>query len=390
MLHLPWKTLSLALAAVLLSGCGDEAGEDDAERRPPAPVSVLEIQAEPVDVFLELPGRVEPIAVAEVRARVSGIIEERLYEEGTDVTIGQPLFRIDPREMQAELSAAQAALESARANATNAVRDAQRYEELVKRGAISQQDYDTAVARRRTAEAEVSQTEAAVESAQLQLGYTLVESPIAGVAGRAEVTVGALVSASEATLLTRVEQFDPVYVDLAQSSSELLALRSRIAGGELELPDDGRIEVTLKYEDGEAYGYTGALDFQAMSIDRETGTLALRAQVPNPERLLLPGQFVRALLRAGVRPNGIRVPQRSVVMAREGATVMLVDDQDSVQVRSVELGPMRDGHWEVLKGLQPGERVIVEGWDAVRPGQPVTVEPFEQDARPASARAIGR
>jgi len=368
------RLLMLALPALLL-GCAQEENDDQDTQPTATEVSVIEVQAAPVDVFLDLPGRVEAVAVAEVRARVDGIVEERLYREGTDVQAGQTLFRIDPREMEAALGAAQAELSSARANAANAVRDARRYEELVERGAISRQDRDTAVARRRTAEAEVARAEAAVEGAHLQLGYTEVVSPIDGVAGRAEVTVGALVSASAATLLTRVEQFDPVYVDLAQSSTDLLALRAEVASGELQLPEDKRIEVRLTLEDGQPYPHTGHLDFFSMSIDRDTGTLALRAEVPNPDRILLPGQFVRTRLHAGVRPDAIRVPQRALVMDQAGASVFLVDRENRVVPRPVELGAMRDGYWVVQQGLEPSERIIVEGWDGLRPGQTVRAVP---------------
>jgi membrane fusion protein, multidrug efflux system len=380
------RLLALVLPALML-GCTQPEDEHAGAQAGGTAVSVMQVQAEPVDVFLDLPGRVEAVALAEVRARVDGIVEERLYEEGTDVEAGEALFRIDPREMQAQLSAAEAALNSARANAANAVRDAQRYEELVGRGAISRQDYDTAVARRRTAEAEVSRAEAAVESARLQLSYTEVISPIAGVAGRAEVTVGALVSASAATLLTRVEQFDPVYVDLAQSSTDLLALRAQVAAGELQLPEDKRIEVRLTLENGQDYPHAGYLDFFSMSIDRATGTLALRAQVPNPDRILLPGQFVRTQLRAGVRPDAIRVPQRAVVMDQAGPGLMLVNAEDQAEPRRVELGAMQDGYWVILEGLAPGERVIVEGWDGVRPGQQVLPEPYTAGERADRAPA---
>ena len=370
----------LILATMSLLACGEEE-QQSSEPRPPPRVDVFTVEAQPVTNIVELPGRVQAVAIAEVRARVDGIIQKRLYEEGTDVEAGEQLFQIDPREMQASLNAAQAALDRAEATAANAAQDVERYEGLVAKQAISQQEYDTAQARLRTAQADVSEAEAAVESAELDLGYTRVESPIDGVAGRAEVTVGALVTASNGTLLTRVEQFDPVYVNFSQSSSDLLALRAQVASGELELPGKGRVAVNLILENGGEYPHTGYVDFLAMSIDRSTGTVAIRAQVPNPDRLLLPGQFVRARIQAGTRPSGLIIPQRAVMITERGASVMVVSQDNVASSRDIEVGDMRDGNWVVRSGLQPGERVIVEGWQNVRPGAPVSPVPVTAEGR---------
>ena len=370
----------LILATMSLLACGEEE-QQSSEPRPPPRVDVFTVEAQPVTNIVELPGRVQAVAIAEVRARVDGIIQKRLYEEGTDVEAGEQLFQIDPREMQASLNAAQAALDRAEATAANAAQDVERYEGLVAKQAISQQEYDTAQARLRTAQADVSEAEAAVESAELDLGYTRVESPIDGVAGRAEVTVGALVTAANGTLLTRVEQFDPVYVNFSQSSSDLLALRAQVASGELELPGKGRVAVNLILENGGEDPHTGDVDFLAMSIDRSTGTVAIRAQVPNPDRLLLPGQFVRARIQAGTRPSGLIIPQRAVMITERGASVMVVSQDNVASSRDIEVGDMRDGNWVVRSGLQPGERVIVEGWQNVRPGSPVSPVPVTAEGR---------
>lgn len=370
------QRLILCLAPLLLVACDDEQTSPEP---PPPKVSVVTVETQPVANLIEIPGRVQAIAVAEVRARVDGVIQKRLYEEGTDVEAGQQLFQIDPREMQANLNAAKASLDRAKATAANAAQDVKRYEGLVAKQAISQQEYDTALARLRTARADVSQAEATVETAELNLGYTRVESPIDGVAGRAEVTVGALVTAANGTLLTRVEQFDPVYVNFSQSSSDLLSLRAQISSGALQMQEKGKVPVQLVLENGEPYPHTGYVDFLAMSIDRATGTVAVRAQVPNPDRMLLPGQFVEARVEVGTRPESILLPQRGVIISERGASVMVVDQENTAQAREVKTGSMVEGNWVILEGLEGGDTVIVEGWQKARPGAPVTPEPYAPD-----------
>lgn len=337
----------------------------------------MTVTPRPIADIIDLPGRVQAVRIAEIRARVTGIVQKRLYEEGTEVEVGMPLFQIDPREMRAELKAAQATLERARATAQNAEQDVRRYKGLVAKQAISQQEYDTALATLRSARADVSQAEASVQSAELNLEYTTVESPIRGRAGRAQVTEGALVNASEGTLLTTVEQFDPVYVNFSQSSSNLLEIRARIASGELELPEGGRVEVKLILENGGEYPHPGYVNFYAMSINETTGTVAVRAEFPNPDKLLLPGQFVRARVNAGTRPNGVLIPQRAVVVNDQGARVLLVGDDDKVASREVELGGLQGGGWIIRNGLNEGDVVIVEGGGSVRSGAAVRTIPYE-------------
>lgn len=370
----------LAAAALLLAACSeDEAGQPT--EAPPPEVEVMAVEPQPVDNIVELPGRVQAVRVAEIRARVNGIIQRRLYEEGTDVEAGAALFQIDPREMQASLNSSKAALQRAEATAKNAAQDVRRYKGLVAKQAISQQEYDSAQARLRTAQADVSQAQAAVESAELNLEYTRVESPIEGRAGRAAVTEGALVSASEGTLLTTVEQFDPVYVNFSQSSSDLLAIRAQIASGALELPERGQVAVHLFLEDGTEYPQVGYIDFFAMTIDVSTGTVALRAEVPNPDRLLLPGQFVQARIKAGTRPDAFVIPQRAVVLTDSGATVKLVNDDGMVSTRAIEPGQLQGSNWLIHSGLKAGDRIIVEGGQNARNGQAVRAV----DARSESA-----
>jgi membrane fusion protein (multidrug efflux system) len=365
------KLVLAGLAALLLvSACSSEES-------PPAPkpvaVDAITVSAKAVPNVIDLPGRVEPVRVAEVRARVTGIVQQRLYEEGTDVRAGQPLFRIDPRELRASYAQTKAALERAEATAANARGVVERYRPLVDENAISGQEFDAALAASREATANVAQIRAQLESASLQLGYTTVRAPIAGRAGRAMVTEGALVSQAEATLMTRIEQVSPVYVSFAQAASEVIKIRRAIAAGEIDLAQNDRVEVRLTFTDGTEYPISGYLDFLAFSVDETTGTVELRAEFPNPQNLLLPGEFVRARIFAGEVRNGLAVPQRAVSLAEDGGTVFVIDNEGKAAVRTVELGAMVDQLWIVESGLEVGDRVIVSNLQKIRPGTPVEV-----------------
>src|SRR5690606_13099470 len=311
---------------------------------------------------------------AEVRARVDGIVERRLYDEGTNVEAGQELFLIDPREMRAAVNAAAAALARAEGEVENARQEVERYDDLLADRAVSVQEYEAAVARLRTAEATAAQARAELARAELDLSFTTVTAPISGRAGRAQVTEGALVSATQATLLTRIEQVDPIYVNFSASSGELLEVRRQIAAGTLQVPALTSVTVTLVLEDGSVYEHEGRVDFLDLSFDVETGTAALRAEFPNPDWLLLPGQFVRARVVVGVRPDVTLIPQRAVLFSDQGASVMVVGPENQAMPRPVELGEMRAGSWAVLAGLEAGDRVIVDGLQRVQPGQRVEPE----------------
>ena len=372
-----------SLAATLLLGACSGAEAPPAPQ--PVPVRTVTIASQSVPNVIELPGRVEPVRVAEVRARVTGIVQQRLYEEGTDVRAGQPLFRIDPRELRASYAQTQAALQRAQATAANARAVVERYRPLVEENAISGQEYDAALAASREAQANVAQIRAQLEASSLQLGYTTVRAPIAGRVGRAEVTEGALVSQAEGTLMTRIEQISPVYVSFAQAASEVIRIRRAIAAGEIDLDANDRVEVRLTFSDGTDYPVAGFIDFLAYSVDQETGTVELRAEFPNPQNLLLPGEFVRARIFAGQVQNGLTVPQRAVSLTEDGGTVFVVDGEGQAAVRPVKLGAMVDGRWIVESGLKVGDRVIVSNLQKIRPGAPVTI--VQPQSRPQTGGA---
>ncbi len=367
-------------ACLLLAACSDA-------EPPPEPqavqVETIQVAPQPVPNIIELPGRVEPVREAEVRARVTGIVQARLYEEGTEVRAGQPLFRIDPRELRASYAQTQAALTRARATAANARAVVERYRPLVVENAISGQEYDAALAAAREAEANVAQISAQLDAASLQLGYTTVRAPISGRAGRAQVTEGALVSQAEGTLMTRIEQISPVYVSFAQAASDMLKLRRAVTAGEIELPENDRVEVRLTFSEGTEYPVPGYIDFLAYSVEEQTGTVEVRAEFPNPEGLLLPGEFVRAQIYAGTLQNGIIVPQRAVTLTENGGSVFVVDADGNAAARQVRLGAMVDGRWIVESGLQAGDVVIVSNLQKIRPGVPVTIANSSNRREPA-------
>jgi membrane fusion protein (multidrug efflux system) len=371
---------SLVLA-MALSACGAE----QPKAPPPPEVEVEPIRTGAIDNIIELPGRVQAIRTAEVRARVTGIVAKRLYEEGSFVRAGQPLFAIDPRELQANLSSVMAQLQRAEATQRNARQDVDRYRPLLADQAISKQEYDAAVARLGQAEADVLQGRAQVEAARLNLGYATVTAPISGQARRAQVTEGALVSAAEGTLMTVIEQVDPVFVNFSQSSSELIAIRRDIASGELRVPGIGRTRVELQLEDGSTFPQTGLLNFLDLSFDEATGVSALRAEFPNPGAILLPGQFVRARIFAGTRTDAILVPQRAVILGPRGGSVMVLTADSKAEARPVRLGDLRGDEWVVLGGLQGGEKVIVSNLQKVQPGSPVRLA----GAKPPAPAATG-
>jgi membrane fusion protein, multidrug efflux system len=374
--------LSAPLAlALIVASCGSAPPPVP----PPPEVTIQTVSSQTIENIVELPGRVQAFRTAEVRARVDGIVQARLYEEGSDVGAGKALFRIDPRQLSASLGAVEAALQRNQATAANAAQDVARYRGLITDQAISKQENDAAIARLRTAQADVAQARAQVQSARLSLGYATVTAPISGRVGRAQVTEGALVSAGAGTLLTTIEQTGRIYVNFAQSSSDILRIRQDIASGKLKVPPLGGVAVTLILENGSTFAPIGRLDFLDLSIDETTGTAALRAEFPNPGRQLLPGQFVRARIEAGQRPDGITVPQRAVRISPQGPSVMVIGTKSDAVARPVKLGDLQGGNWVITDGLKPGDRVIVDGLQKVMPGQPVRIA--APGKRPSTAPA---
>ena len=365
--------LSLIIASLLLAGCQRETDEQPQQAPPKAPVQVVEPAAHMLTT--ELPGRIEPARTAQVRARVPGIVLERLFTEGADVKAGDVLFRIDPQPLEAAMAEARGALAQAEANLFQASSVARRYEGLVESRAISQQQFDNAIAAQKSAEAEKLSAEAALKTAELNLGYATVTAPIDGRIGRALVTEGALVGQGEATPMARIQQLDPIYADFTQSVDEMLRLRAAVAEGHIRQHEDGapKVRITLGKQ---GYSQEGRLLFSDISVDPGTGQVVLRAELPNPDGVLLPGMYVRVQTEVGMEASAVFVPQRAIVRGTDSiARVLVVDADNRVQQREVELGVMRGRDWQVLAGLEQGERVIIDAVHRFQPGdvvEPVT------------------
>ena len=385
--------VAVASLALLLAACGAKDGQPAAAPpgggMPPPEVAVITIAEQEVALQTELPGRVEPIRVAQVRARVNGVVLKRLFREGSEVKAGQALFKIDPAPYQASYESAVASLARAQANLTQATAQAERYKPLVEANAVSKQDYVNTIAAQKQAEADVAAGKAAVASARINLGYATVTSPISGRIGRALVTEGALVSAAEATQLAVVQQISTVYVNFTQSNAELLRLRRAVQSGQLQSTGDGAVPVRVVLDDGTELSRPGRLLFSDLSVDSTTGQITLRAEVPNPDNLLLPGQYVRVRLSQATLPAGIVVPQQAVTRGSQGDSVIVVGPDGKPAPRQVKLGTLVDGGWIVQDGLKPGEQVIVEGFQKMMvPGAPVKPVPWTRGASaPAGAAA---
>lgn len=360
---------ALAVAAILgLSGCSDGSGGP--APRGPVPVTVVTLAPQPVTVGRELAGRTRASLVAEVRPQVTGIVREQLFTEGGLVEAGQPLYQLDDAAYRAELASARAALARAEAARELASLRATRSEELVARGLVSRQDHDNVVAALRQAEADVGVARAAAEARAVTVGHARITAPISGQVGRSTVTRGALVTANQSDPLATIQQLDPLFVDLAQSSGELLELRRAVETGRLESAAD--LPVTILLEDGSTHPEAGSLAFSEVTVDPSTGSFILRVVVPNPGQRLLPGMYLRARVGSGTREQALLVPQQAVARdPRGGSFVMLVSGEGIVEQRPVVVSRTVGDAWLVEDGLVAGERVIVEGLQKVRPGAPV-------------------
>ena len=383
--RVPYRLITVATAAVFLAACGKK------ESAPPPQtpeVGVVTVQPQAVPVFTDLPGRTSAFLVAQVRARVDGIVLRREFTEGTDVKAGQRLYKIDPAPYIAALNSAKATLAKAQANLVTQNALVARYKVLVAANAVSKQDYDNAVATQGQAAADVAAGKAAVDTAQINLGYTDVVSPVSGRVGISQVTPGAYVQASQATLMSTVQQLDPVYVDLTQSSLEGLKLRQDVQSGKLKTSGPGAAKVSLILEDGKTYSEAGKLQFSDVTVDQTTGSVTIRAVFPNPGRVLLPGMFVRARIEEGVNENAFLVPQIGVTHDQKGqAIAMVVNASNKVEPRPLKTTGMQGQNWVVEGGLQAGDHVIVQGGEKVRPG--ATVKTVPAQLAPAADAASG-
>jgi membrane fusion protein (multidrug efflux system) len=364
--------LLILASALWLAACGDQsAGKQQAApargAAPPPEVEVIEVTSQSVPLTRDLVGRLASSRVAEVRARVAGIILQQVYTEGTDVKAGQVLFKIDPEPLQVKVLGQRAALTKARADAEIANQVAQRYIDLNSKGLTSKQDLDNALAAQSSTRAAVEIAEADLEAALLDLDYSTVRAPIAGRAGRARVNEGALVGQDEATVLTTVEQIDPIRVNFSQSLAELQQLQKTL-GATMASASGRKAAVDVYLPDGQLFAHQGSLDFTDLAVDPGTGSVSLRAVVPNPERWLLPGMFVKLRLTMGQLQNAYIVPQASVLRDVEGAYVLIVDDAGSVLRKRVELQTKTPSEWVVSGELQDGDKVIVAGLQRVLPG----------------------
>jgi membrane fusion protein, multidrug efflux system len=366
------KIATVVTATIWISACSQESHTDAAAQGapPPTPVSILNVSTQSQVIQVELPGRSRAFKEAEVRPQVSGIITERGFTEGTEVVKGQSLYQIDPATYRAALLSAEADLASAEAGLVSAKAKADRFQSLVKTKAISQQDFDEAQAAFKEAQARVTVAKAAINTANISLQYTQVKAPISGRIGKSSITAGALVTANQADTLATISQLDPINVDIAQSSAQLLRLKAKFRQGELQKSDNA--DVSLVLEDGSNYQHTGTLRFAEVSVDEATGSVTLRAEFPNPDGLLLPGMYVRALINTGIDPNAILVPQKAITRNSKGeAVAMLVDANNKVEMRPVTTAEVLDNQWRITSGLTAGDKLIVEGLQKIRPGAEV-------------------
>ncbi|CNI24575.1 MULTISPECIES: efflux RND transporter adaptor subunit AcrA [Yersinia] len=380
---MPLAAILVLSGSLVLIGCNDkDAAQAHAQQAPE--VGIVTLKAAPLNITTELPGRTSAFRVAEVRPQVSGIILKRNYVEGSDVTAGTSLYQIDPATYQAAYDSAKGDLAKAQAAAEIARLTVNRYKPLLGTNYISKQEYDQAVSSSMQANAAVVAAKAAVETARINLAYTQVTSPISGRTGKSSVTEGALVTSGQTVALTTVQQLDPMYVDVTQSSDEFLRLKKELADGTLK-QENGKAKVRLLLENGTEYSETGTLEFSGVTVDETTGSITIRAIFPNPNEALLPGMFVRARLDEGVRPDALLVPQQGVTRNPRGeATAMVVGADDKVEMRTLVANQAIGNKWLVTEGLKAGDRLIVSGLQKIRPGVQVKVQEVTEQTQAAA------
>jgi membrane fusion protein (multidrug efflux system) len=380
------RLLALAVLTLGLASCKDE--QKQAGPPPKPAVDVVTLHAQPVTLPTDLPGRTSPFRTAEVRPQVNGVVLKRLFTEGDVVQAGQQLYQIDPAPYQASLASARASLLRAQASVKVAQSTVSRYRPLAAAQAVSHQDLDNAVGTLQQDEADVASAQASVQTAEINLAYTKVISPITGQSGRSSVTEGALVTANQTTSLVTVTLLNPIYVDATQPSTTILRLKRELASGQMKTAGDGKVPVTLLLEDGSSYDRPGVLQFSEVTVDQGTGAVTLRAIFPNDAGLLLPGMFVRARLEEGVRQNSILAPQQGVTHDQKGdPTALVVGADGKVDSRTLTTGRAIGDKWLVTSGLKDGDRIIVKGLQMVRPGMQVTANETKLDAPPTSEAA---
>ena len=388
MKHVARKTITLVATTWLVAACQPgtpgPGGAGAPKPQAPAQVGVVVVAPRAVGLTAELPGRLEASRVAQVRARVAGILQRRTFREGSDVKAGQPLFQIDSAPYRASVDSAQAVLARARANVTQASAQAERYKPLLEANAISQQDYLNAVAAYKQAEADVAAATAALTTAQINLAYAAVAAPISGRIGRSLVTEGALVGQGEATQLAVVQQIDPMYVNFTQSTTEVLRLRKALDSGKLARTTTAAA-VRVVLEDGSEYPRMGRLLFSDLTVDPSSGQITLRAELPNPDGLLLPGMYVRVRIEQGQASQAIVLPQQAVQRTPMGDSVMVVGADGQVASRPVKIGTAQGGAWVVLEGLAAGEQVMVDGFQKLRGRAPVKAVPWQPGVATSAA-----
>jgi membrane fusion protein (multidrug efflux system) len=383
------QVLMAALLTVFIAGCGKGAngnGPGAGGTPPPAEVGVVTVSQGDVGLVTELPGRLEASRVAQVRARAAGILQKRLFREGSDVKAGQPLFQIDSAPYRAQVASAKAGQARAEANLAQASALAERYRPLVAANAVSKQEYANAVAAQKQAEADVAVGRANVQTASINLGYAAVTAPISGRIGRALVTEGALVGQGDATQLAVIQQINPMYVNFTQSASEVMKLRSGLESGQFKRANGVQAaSVRIVLEDGSEYAKPGRLLFSDLTVDATTGQITLRAEVPNPGGDLLPGLYVRVRLEQAQATNALTLLQQAVTRSAQGDTVMVVGDDGKVSPRTIKIGSAKGNQWVVLDGLKTGEKVMVDGFQKLQPGATVKPVPWQ----PAAAAPPG-